>query len=78
MNLASWIILGIVILFVGLAIRATFFKKKPFLSSTGVYEIVPGFIAGGIAAIVVTLAKEAPEKKVTDIYDEATKEGNDD
>ena len=28
MNLASWIILGIVILFVGLAIRATFFKKK--------------------------------------------------
>ena len=49
-----------------------------FLSSTGVYEIVPGFIAGGIAAIVVTLATEAPEKKVTDIYDEATREGNDD
>ena len=49
-----------------------------FLSSTGVYEIVPGFVAGGIAAIIVTLATEAPEKKVTDIYDEATKEGNDD
>ena len=28
MNLASWIILGIVVLLVGLAIRATFFKKK--------------------------------------------------
>jgi hypothetical protein len=27
MNLASWIILGIVVLVVALAIRATFFKK---------------------------------------------------
>jgi len=28
MNLASWIILGIVIVIVGLAIKATFFKKE--------------------------------------------------
>ena len=48
-----------------------------FLSSTGIYEIVPGFIAGGIAAVAVTLGAAAPEKKVTDIYDEATRAGND-
>ena len=49
-----------------------------FLSSTGIYEIIPGFIIGGIAAVVVTLATEEPPKDVTDIYDLATKEGNDD
>ncbi len=43
-----------------------------FLSaSTGIYEILPGFIAGGIAAIVVTLTTEAPSSEVTDIYDMA-------
>jgi len=41
------------------------------LSSTGIYEIVPGFILGGIAAIVATLVTKAPEKAVTDIYDTA-------
>ena len=40
--------------------------------STGVYEIVPGFICGGIAAIVATLLSKAPDKAVTDIYDKAT------
>ena len=47
-------------------------------SSSGVYEIVPGFIVGGIAAIVVTLLTAAPSKDVTDIFDLATAEGNDD
>ena len=28
MNFASWVILGIVVVVIGLAIRATFFKKK--------------------------------------------------
>jgi len=40
--------------------------------TTGVYEIVPGFIAGGIAAVVATLMTEEPEKNVTDIFDQAT------
>jgi hypothetical protein len=29
MNLGSWIVLAIVVVIVGLAIKATFFKKKP-------------------------------------------------
>ena len=49
-----------------------------FLSSTGIYEIIPGFIAGGIVAVVVTLLTEEPSKAVTDIYDIATREDNDD
>ena len=49
-----------------------------FLSSTGIYEIIPGFIAGGIAAVIVTLSTKKPDTKVTDIFDTATREGNDD
>ena len=41
------------------------------LSGTGVYEIVPGFVIGGLAAIIVTKMTPEPEKKVTDIYDKA-------
>ena len=42
------------------------------LSSTGIYEIVPGFICGMIAAVVATLATKAPSKEVTDIFDMAS------
>lgn len=42
------------------------------LSGTGVYELVPGFIAGGIAAVIVTVMTPAPDKKVTAIFDRAT------
>ena len=42
------------------------------LSSTGVYELFPGFVVGGIVAIVVTLATKAPGEAVTAIYDKAT------
>ena len=42
------------------------------LSGTGVYEIVPGFIAGGIAAVIATLATGEPSKAATDIFDKAT------
>ncbi len=45
------------------------------LSGTGVYEIVPGFIAGGIAAIVVTKITPEPGQKVTAIFDSAIAEG---
>lgn len=42
-----------------------------FASSTGIYEILPGFMAGGIAAIAVTLTGGEPDKSVTDIFDKA-------
>ena len=45
------------------------------LSSTGIYEIVPGFICGGIAAIIVTRLTPEPSSDVTDIYDAAIAEG---
>ena len=49
-----------------------------FLSgSTGIYEIVPGFIAGAVVAAVVTLLTPAPEKAVTDIFDKAAAKGFD-
>lgn len=42
------------------------------LSSTGVYEIVPGFIAGGLAALIVTLCTAEPSAEVEAIFDKAT------
>ena len=41
------------------------------LSSTGIYELVPGFLAGTAAAVIATLATAAPDKKVTAIFDKA-------
>ena len=40
-----------------------------FLSGTGVYEIVPGFILGLVVAIAVTLATRAPSPEVLDLFD---------
>ena len=45
------------------------------LASTGIYEIVPGFICGGIAAVIATLVSKEPSKEVTDIFDLANQEG---
>ena len=43
-----------------------------FLSgTTGIYEIIPGFIVSMIVSIVVTLIDKAPSKEVTDIYEAA-------
>ena len=42
-----------------------------FLSGTGIYEILPGFVLGGIAAIAVSLATKAPSKEVEDLFDRA-------
>ena len=42
------------------------------LPATGIYELLPGFIAGGIVAIIATLATEAPSDEVLAIYDKAT------
>ncbi len=44
-------------------------------SSTGVYEIVPGFIVGLIACVVVSLLDKEPSAEVTAIYEKATAPG---
>ncbi len=42
------------------------------LSSTGLYEIIPGFLAGLIAAIVVSLCTKAPGEDVQALFDRAS------
>lgn len=49
-----------------------------FAESTGIYELLPGFIAGMILAVVVTLIDKEPAKEILDIYDRATDKGIDD
>ncbi len=39
------------------------------LKSIGLYEIIPGFILGLIAAVVVSLASKAPSDEVTALFD---------
>ena len=46
--------------------------------ATGVYEILPGFVAGGIAAVVASLLTKAPGKEVDAIFESATAQGVDD
>ena len=43
--------------------------------STGVYEIVPGFLCGLVACIVVSLIDKAPSEEVVAIYEKATAPG---
>ena len=38
---------------------------------TGIYEILPGFIAGGAFAVIFTLTDHQPDREITDIYDRA-------
>ncbi len=46
-----------------------------FLSgSTGIYELLPGFVVGFICSVVATLLDGNPEEAVTDIYDRALAE----
>jgi len=47
-------------------------------SLTGIYEIIPGFIIGGIAAIVVTLLDKKPSAEVEAIFQKATDNSIDD
>ena len=37
--------------------------------NTNLYEIIPGFIAGMVAAIVVSRCTEQPSKEVADLFD---------
>lgn len=43
-----------------------------FTTSTGVYEIVPGFIAGLIAAVLVTLITKAPNQEILEAFEKAS------
>ncbi len=43
-----------------------------WLSATGIYEILPGFIACFIVAVVVSLIDKKPSQEVLAIYDRAT------
>jgi len=43
------------------------------LKGTGLYEIIPGFVAGLIAAVVVSLVTPAPDARVNALFDRATK-----
>lgn len=46
--------------------------------STGIYEILPGFIAGAAAAVIITLISKKPGKEVVAIYEQATDNSIDD
>ena len=40
-------------------------------SSTGVYELLPGFVVGLVVAVVVTLMTPAPSAEVDELFDKA-------
>ena len=44
-----------------------------FLSSTGIYEILPGFVASLIVGVIVSLLSPPPSEEVIALYKEATK-----
>ena len=64
------IIGGAVVDILWLALFTNTIVKNP-VAVTGVYEIVPGFIAGAIITVGVSLLTKAPDKAVTDIFDAA-------
>ena len=52
--------------------------SEPLFFASGVYEIVPGFIIGATAAVIVTLCTKAPCKDVENIFAMATDKAIDD
>ena len=46
-------------------------------TTTGVYELFPGFVVGMICAVIVTLLTKAPSEEVVAIFDKATDPEND-
>ena len=40
-----------------------------FLSGTGLYEIIPGFVAGLVVAVVVSLLTKKPSKEVEELFE---------
>ena len=47
-----------------------------FMSSFGLYEIIPGFIIGGLAAVVVSKCTKAPSAEVEALFDRAVNSNN--
>ena len=47
-----------------------------FMSSFGLYEIIPGFIVGGLAAVVVSKCNKAPSAEVEALFDRAVNSNN--
>ena len=52
---------------VGFGVDFLWFKF--LVGSTGIYELLPGFICGLIAAVVVSLMSRAPSEEVTDLFE---------
>ena len=50
---------------------------EPIVYDTGIYEILPGFVFGMLAAIVVTLITKAPSDEVKKIYETAVAKNDD-
>ena len=50
-----------------------YYAFDSIIYNTGVYEIVPGFIAGLVVAFVVSLSTKAPSKEIQDLYDSVKK-----
>ncbi len=48
------------------------------LSSTGIYEIVPAFIAGAVVAVVISLIDKKPSDEIVAVYNRATDNSIDD
>ncbi len=49
-----------------------------YLSQTGIYEIIPGFIACAVVAVVVSLFDKKPTPEVVSMFETATNPGIDD
>ncbi len=49
------------------------FGIAPMGGVWAIYELLPAFLVGCVAIVVVSLLTEAPEKEVTDVYDEVCK-----
>lgn len=43
--------------------------------TTGIYELLPGFAAGLICAVIVTLTDRSPSREITDLFDHAMADG---
>ncbi len=45
-----------------------------FLKGTGIYEIIPGFICGILAAVIASLITKKPSEEVTQVFDRVASE----
>ncbi|MBQ4528342.1 MAG: sodium/proline symporter PutP [Clostridia bacterium] len=60
-------------------IRITFDSATTYvIDTTAIYELLPGFIAAFIAAVIVTLIDQKPSREVEAIFERATDPSNDD